>query len=172
LDALRLTRFQREAAVSGLGSSKKETVLWLRRAKSSACHLHRLMRDKKKGNSQLELKLPPKPKPQLELIWTPVTINKNQIRLFCWDTKTDKKGGSFFMEQQHIKNKRGNFAVTRNKVFFSKKGTALLLPHQIKRQEIVEAGVSFPRDEGSEKEEEYQSSSTTTAESASFRRVR
>jgi hypothetical protein len=40
LDALRPTRFQREAAVSGLGSSKKETVLWLSRAKSSACHLH------------------------------------------------------------------------------------------------------------------------------------
>jgi hypothetical protein len=40
LDALRLTRFQREAAVSGLGSSKKETVLSSRRAKSSACHLH------------------------------------------------------------------------------------------------------------------------------------
>jgi hypothetical protein len=31
LDALRLTRFQREAAVSGLGSSKKETVLCSRR---------------------------------------------------------------------------------------------------------------------------------------------
>jgi hypothetical protein len=27
LDTLRLIRFQREAAVSGLGSSKKETVL-------------------------------------------------------------------------------------------------------------------------------------------------
>jgi hypothetical protein len=109
LDALRLTRFQREAAVSGLGSSKKETVLWLRRAKSSACHLHRLMRDKKKGNSQLELKLPPKPKPQLELIWTPVTINKNQIRLFCWDTKTDKKGGSFFHGTAAHQEQEGKF---------------------------------------------------------------
>jgi hypothetical protein len=40
LEALRLTRFHRDATVSGFGSSKKETVLWLSRAKSNACHLH------------------------------------------------------------------------------------------------------------------------------------
>jgi hypothetical protein len=40
LEALRVTRFQREAAVSGLGSWKKETVVWLSCANSSACHLH------------------------------------------------------------------------------------------------------------------------------------
>ena len=40
LDAFRLTRFQCDVAVFGLGSSKKEIVLWLSRAKFNACHLH------------------------------------------------------------------------------------------------------------------------------------
>ena len=40
LDAFRLTRFQCDVAVFGLGSSKKEMVLWLSRAKFNACHLH------------------------------------------------------------------------------------------------------------------------------------
>ena len=78
LDALRPTRFQREAAVSGLGSSKKETVLWLSRAKSRACHLHHIIDGNHKPSVSIKALFPRNE--EAGLMSTSVTMNKNKIR--------------------------------------------------------------------------------------------
>lgn len=98
LDALRPTRFQREAAVSGLGSSKKETVLWLSRAKSSACHLQFTIiieRNHKPSQTQSKGLFPRNQEAQLlELLSTSVTMDENKFGVystaFKWDRITGK----------------------------------------------------------------------------------
>jgi hypothetical protein len=50
-----------------------------------------------------------KPKPQLQLIWTPVTINKNQIRHFLLGHQNRQERKQLFRGTAHQEQEEGKF---------------------------------------------------------------